>query len=89
MKSVFRVFGLTLALIAAFYSSASAEPDTGGWVDCQYQCPDGPWVEGHISGDCCSEPIPYSGGGECTPVSYTVWTYVGGSTYEGTLGVCS
>lgn len=87
MKSAFRVFGLTLALVAAFYSSASASPETR-YVDCQYECPNGPWVAYQIPyEDCCgTESIPYPGGGECTRVLYTEWT--GWPESHGTLGLC-
>lgn len=58
MKSVFRVFGLTLALGAAFYSSASAAPETR-YVDCQYECPNGPWVAHQITyEECCGTESP-------------------------------
>lgn len=67
MKTALRVCGLTLALIAAFYSPASAY-----WVTCYYMCDDGFRTTASSYQECCGGTgyFPCPGGGQGSPYGY-------------------
>jgi hypothetical protein len=73
MKTVLRILGLTLALIAVFYTPASAFP-----VTCYYWCPEGRRTTSATYEECCgfgaSGSFPCSDGSQGFPYGYEAWS---------------
>lgn len=75
MKAAFRVLGLTLTLLATFYTPASAFG-----VTCYYWCEDGIRTTSVSYEECCgggwptSTAFPCPGGEKGVPYGYEAWS---------------